>query len=235
MSSITSLISGGGGGGSDSHIITDPKKLTRSAVARYRIKNTETTQVNSGTSTFFSALAVSDHTAVVSTTTSDTYATLLDITSSNGGYLHWIVSNSVVFGQSSTVKITVDGGTPVEITYQPTVLLVGDARMFLGGGVNTSEPPTTTGLTDYLAYWNSINAHGFSSNSNHGPATYDDPTNNVYGIGQYYGYIQSDFGVLTNLPYQKLEFTSTLKIEVKQSTYSTTSFANNAACFYTLF
>ena len=60
MSSITGLISaGGGGGGSDSHIITDPKKLVRSSGARFSVKDTGTSRIQATSSSFFSSLKFS--------------------------------------------------------------------------------------------------------------------------------------------------------------------------------
>lgn len=241
MGSLTTLYGGssGGGGGSDSHIITDPKKLVRSAAGRFNIKTTTSISFTSASTTFFTQLLKSTHGATVATTASDTYVTLLDITSSNGGYLHWILSNCIRSStQTCTVKITVDGGTPVEITYQHPTLPTGEVRMFLGGGISTARFSTSTSNTSLLFstnYWNSLDAYGFTNEITNTPTNYDDSTNNVYGIGQYEGYIQSDFAILTNMPYQKLEFTSDLKIEVKQSTYVTTAASNYAGCFYTLF
>lgn len=235
MSSITGLISGGGGGG-ETHIVTDPKKLSRTAVSRVYVKNS-VANLDSRSSAFFSVLTNSTNMgAQVATTTSDTYVTLLNVSNADGGYLHWLLSTGIsTANESSTVKITVDGGTPVELTYQPSTIQsnIGTNRMFLGGGLQVATTTTGSALdgAEYN-YWNAFWA-GMSGSS---AKNLEDSTNNVYANQSIYsqGYLQNDLNILRNMPYQRLYFTSSLLIEVKQSTYSTADGANYAGCIYSL-
>lgn len=227
MSTLTSLISaGGGGGGGETHIVTDPKKLHRTLFGRAFIPgNTE-----SRVSQFYTYPASSTNmAATVQTASSDTYVTLLNASNADGGYLHFVVSPGInTAGQSASVRITVDGGTPVEITYVASALTgTSQNRMFLGGGLTNS--PRTADM------WSGNNTDiswgSYSKNM-------EDATNNVYSImssvSTFDGYIQCDLSVLRDMPFQRLYFTSSLLVEVKHSSYSTSNAADRALCFYSL-
>ena len=234
MSSITGLISAGGGGGASTNIITDPKKFDKYGIQALGFKTNNTANGNSLGQVPESNSA---HTAYVAVTASDTYATVLDITSSDGGYLHWVLSCGInTLGETATIKITVDGGTPVELTYNPPVM-ISQRRMFIGGGLQIAAPNITTTYSTNNDTWNTASAFGGGSSPSptYNVASFDDTTNNVYGIGHAIAYLNPDISIRQGMPYQKLEFGSTLKVEAKMSTYTTVSIADYATCFYTLF
>ena len=81
MSTLTSLISaGGGGGGSQTHIVTDPLKLHRTAIGRALDPDGN----ESRTPNFFTnPPAATNMGATASTSASDTYVTLLEFHNNN--------------------------------------------------------------------------------------------------------------------------------------------------------
>ncbi len=247
MSTLTSLISaGGGGGGSQTHIVTDPRQLNRLAVPADFV-SIMTNSANTTSSARYTSqddfwdgpglynlgLGNSVFTPRVAVTAANTYATLLDTSNANGGYLYWILGlrRAITAGSTSTIKITVDGGEPFEITYTNSTGLA-DARPFLGSGVSgsTNNGLTSGTMTNSNDFWNSTsNAMGYKSTFG-----YEDFTNGFFSANDRQQRLIADFGVLDNANFQKLYFTTSLKIEVKQSVYSTTTNWHKAACLYKL-
>lgn len=241
MSSITGLISGGGGG-SQTNIVTDPRKLPKIASTNFYVKRQPAVVEPSFATNFYTYwLPWSDRAAAVAVTANDTYATLLDIPSSNGGYLHWVLSNGIGSTYKiATVKITVDDGDPVELSYNwdnitgtPTS---NTARMVIGGGWTPALASTNTGY--YYAtsaventYYNVAFVEGGQPGS---AWAYDDPINNVYGGGKESLYYNAPSSMVDSLNYAKLAFDSSLKIEVKQSVINSSDASNYAACYFTL-
>ena len=234
MSSITGLISAGGGaGGGETHIVTDPRKLPRYAFYSATIKTSNTATQDSTGSGFFGTVNSKINGAMVEGTTNDTYSTLLDITSAaNGGYLHWVISQTVHSLDNSkvTVRFTVDGGTPVEIAYDYQAV---NGRMFIGGGIYIAGSSTsdTTAYTSTMRSNNYYNGY-FSATAN----SFQDSTNFVPYIGQNGTRVQIESSMpdLMTLPYHRLYFESSLKVEVKQQSNAADFGGKYAACLYTL-
>jgi len=233
-----SQFSGGGGGGGETHIKTDPRQLTRSAVDDLRIKFSNTAQTRTDLSSFWDRVGYIPRIASMFVSAADTYATLLNITNApNGGYIHWIISNAVnsTTNPSSTVRITVDGNDPVEFSYS---FVAGvKARMVLGGGiVNANTSVNTADLTKLEYIGNNYYDVGIarSADNAYSIENFDDNINHVYGTSSLVNMIISDFGILSTMPFERLRFESSILIEIKMQVLSTSSFAQNAACFYSL-
>jgi hypothetical protein len=236
MSSITSLISAGGGGG-ETHIVTDPNKLTRTAISRAIIKNgTGSTNATNQSAFYTNVAATTNMAAIAQTASNNTYVTLLNVSNSDGGYLHWVLSPGVsTANHIITVRIVVDGGAAVELQYQPPALIGGINRMFLGGGIQVATVSQASTATNLENFWNPSQANltGGSVFKNA-----EDVTNNVYmnsaGTEGAFVYIQSDLDVLRGMPYQRLYFASSLNVQVKQSTFNSTFENHRAMCLYSL-
>ena len=193
MSTITGLISAGGGGGNLTNIFTDPLKWPRCAVEFVQYRNGSTIYTSNATN-FFTINGAKDVWYLVSVGTADTYFTCADITHSNGGYVHAILSTLADTSTNNNyVRITLDG-TAYEFIYDNTSST--DSRMMFGS-------PFT-----YGTYGD--NTFDFFTNA----GNIDDPTNNVYG-GVQYGYIvPPSVSHSRNAPI--LRFESSIKIEMKK-------------------
>ena len=126
MSNLTDFFPSAGG----SSDITDPKLMPRIAVgpvsqARW-MKVSATYVVNDGFASFwnaFTAASLSESMSLItlSTTTFNTYETVLDVSSStNGGYLNYVLGSYIQAGQTETYKITVDGVATEIVRAPPT-------------------------------------------------------------------------------------------------------------------
>lgn len=231
MSSITGLISAGGAaGGGASHIITDPQKLQKFVFPNVYLKTDLSSTTYTGVSTFWTALGYDSSMYTAVTTTNDTYITIADITSStNGGYLWWVISNVVRNGNNdvSTIRITVDGGTPVELSINSTPS--GANRMILGSGISAGNAVTNSSSIggNYFSDYNNIGLDNQVSN-------YESPSDGAYYGGGRNGYLQDNFAALQTLPFERLYFESSIKVEAKQQTYYAGFQGQNAACRITL-
>jgi len=173
----SNALGGGGGGGA---FLTDPRELSRTYVyqPRCEVKNTE-----SGHVFIHNAIAYMFYTprgANVRLSAVDTYTTVQDITSSNGGgILHALLFPSLYGGQigdTITCRITMDGeeyiiSTDLTIadsqgTYRPIM-----GNLILDGAAVTSTSADTRVQNNfgnsYRATWTSSGANytGFTSPS----------------------------------------------------------------------
>lgn len=242
MSTLTSLISAGGGGGSQTHIITDPKLLNRLAARAFSIivnsGGATTAVLDSFNEDFFintysnTGFANTGFSSTVAVTAANTYATLLDTSNADGGYLYWVLGcSNTAANDISSIKITVDGGTPYEIQYtnpNPDTTF----RPFLGSGCSTAinNGITSGTMTNANDFWNAT-TYGFSQRYT---ARQEDYINGFWSTQGRTQFIVSDMGLYDNASFQKLYFTTSLKIEVKQSNYQITQSRNRAICLYKL-
>jgi hypothetical protein len=223
MSTITGLISAGGAGGGATNIVTDINLLTR-VIVQQSLTDLRygTTLYNPGESSYYSNPFNYNYTYQAEATTADTYVTLADITSSsNGGYLHCLVTPATIDTESTTIKFTVDG-TATEITYAngsgSSTHVVG----IFGGTI--PNPQTTTN-----------ESHFNTANLGHQAGTIwtrEDTTNKWYAGSQNNLICQPWLSQALNLP--RLRFESTLKIEIKKSAIGAVVEDNKASAFITL-
>lgn len=221
------------GGSSD---ITDPKLLPRIAngpISSTRWIKTETGQLRSdgetGFWTLFADTALAESYSMITlSATFDTYETVLDISSStNGGYLNYILGTYINAGNTETYKITVDGvateivrSVPTGSNYQASIL----------GWVAPGKAPTSS-----TASW-STGAMGEQSAQT---ASYIDYVSgsSYNNISNGFLYVQTTAFTLPNLPwaYPNLKFKETLKVEIKRSgRYDSSTLYNNAAVRHTI-
>lgn len=236
MSSFTGLFSSGGG---ETNIVTDPRKLPRIAASSFLIKVGSTGYAPATGAGFFTAYLIqSDRSAFGVLTASDTYLTLLDVSNSFGGFLNWVLSPEITTTNNiSTVKITVDD-VPYEFSYQYNNIVGipsgNRARMIIGGGWSTAQLALSSGTAaGWIDVLNNFNDFGFDvygeSQSN-----WDDPVNKVYGAGQTTVNYVAGSSTVDQAWFPKLRFNSSLKVEVKQQTLSTSNVGHYSACHYTL-
>jgi len=235
MSSFTGLFSSGGGG--ETHIKTDPRKLTRTAFAIANIKgqNRVDTIYSSNSTSFFIQSAASDHYAYH--TSSDTYTTLLDVTNPNGGYLHWVISPGVANSNSTSyIKITVDGEAYEFLISYNVANNWSFKRMIIGGVYHVAqlEIASYNGQASSRSVTNPYEAYGASDQGHNGTLQFDDPSNNVYGYGNGQLYLPQDFALYNTYNGERLRFESTLKVETKMAVLNTADNKHYASCFYTL-
>tara|TARA_R110002124_G_scaffold112731_1_gene266954 strand:- start:241 stop:948 length:708 start_codon:yes stop_codon:yes gene_type:complete len=215
MSNLTDFFPSTGG----SSNITDPKLLPRIAVGPVSdtrwMKISTTALVTDGYTTFwnaFTAASLSESMSLItlSTTTFNTYETVLDISSStNGGYLNYVLGSYIQAGQTETYKITVDGvateivrAPPTGASYQSSILgwvspgkgSVSQTQAGGPGAMGEQSAYTSTYALESTAVLNNNVSNGFFYSKN-----------NVY--------------TLPNTPwaYPSLKFKETLKIEIKRS------------------
>jgi hypothetical protein len=223
------------GGSSD---ITDPRLLPRFQVGAFLLfMKTRWANSSGDEDNFFwapfSAATMSEEFSMVvmSTSTYNTYETVLDITSStNGGYLHHVIGTQLQANDDETYKITVDG-VATEIVRDPPV------GMSYGRGV-----------IGWLATQGSASATAAAGNGG---------GNGSMGEQSYYSAVTSNYSVavaqvnITNgfrfnnnayytvpnqpLAYPSLKFKETLKIEIKRSgsVYASAN-SSNAGARYSL-
>lgn len=240
MSSITSLISAGGGGGGETNIVTDPRKLPRIAASNFYTKVDYSANVLATDVGFYTTyLPQSDAAAYNVISANDTYVTLIDVSNSFGGFLHWVLSPEITTTNNiSTVKITIDGQDPVELSYQYSNI-VGTpggnrARMIVGGGWSTGKSATSpSNAAGSVMFNNNYTNNGFSIYGD-SVQNWDDPVNKVYGSGNVDVYYNNTPGTQDQVHFPKLRFNSALKVEVKQQTVSTSDNGHYSACLYTL-
>lgn len=235
MSSFTGLFSQEPGG--ETHIVTDPRKLPRIGCARLgsKVFNTIYDRNLSSVGTWWYYQQFSDHIALADVSVSNTYTTLLNVSNSNGGFLHFILSPGVnTTNPTTTVRITVDGGDAYEFSYDYRTNNYNYARMIIGGGCTGTISNVSSGFSGLQAALNPYEVFGSSDQGSHGTTQYDDPTNKVYGIGIADLWYHSDFTVYDQLPTPRLRFNSSLLIEVKQQVLNTGQDLHKSMCFYTL-
>ena len=202
------------GGSSD---ITDPKLLPRIAngpISSTRWIKTETGQLRSDGETAFwtlfadTALAES-YSMITLSATFDTYETVLDISSStNGGYLNYILGSYMPAGHTETYKITVDGvateivrSVPTGSNYQASIL----------GWVSPGQPSvnqTQAGGPGAMGEQSAFTASSMYA----GGILYNNVSNG-------FTYFQTTCFTVPNTPwaYPNLKFKETLKVEIKRS------------------
>lgn len=231
MSSITSLISAGGGGGGASHILTDPQKMTKLMYGGNTIslKSSFTDIYATSSTNFWNSLDYDPSIYINLIGANDTYVTLADITSStNGGYLWWVISPlmSNTSNPSSSVRITVDGGTPVEITSNSGTYS-GGSRFVLGSGIVGGEPIVNTNPNGYFS---NSNTNAYYSNVSNTLNDYSNGINN----GGLKGYVADNIAGIMTSTFERLYFESSIKVEVKQELYFSSSQGRYSACNITL-
>ncbi|MDC1200148.1 hypothetical protein N8078_01065 [bacterium] len=216
------------GGSSD---ITDPKLMPRIAVgpvsqARW-MKVSANYAASDGTTSFwdaFTAASLSEEMSMLTlSATFNTYETVLDVSSStNGGYLNYILGSYIQAGQTETYKITVDG-VATEIV---------------------RAPPTGAGYQSSVLGWVSPGKGSTSQTQAGGPGAMGEQSaftstyaientavlNNNVSNGFFYS--KNNAYTLPNSPwaYPNLRFKETLKVEIKRSgRYSSSTIYNNTA------
>jgi hypothetical protein len=237
-----SQFSGGGGGGGETHIKTDPRQLTRMGSRYAQVKNSAADSYYSLQGEFWNSINdFSIHGATVGTAANNTYVTLLNASSANGGYVYWIISPSVSAANTiSSIRITVDGGDAYEFHYNYNATYMNvtyGGRMFMGGGYGAFSPSVGTTPIQTYDFWNSYNSYGFTNPASfllNSSATYDDPTNKVYGSPSQLLTLMSDFAILETMPTERLRFNSSILIEVKQLVLDSQDRNHFGGCFYTL-
>jgi hypothetical protein len=220
MSDITTFFPAAGG--SD---ITDPKLLPRIAVGPITssrlIKSGSTTLTGDNDMVFWnifnSASLAESFSRIELSATYNTYETLVDVSSStNGGYLNYILGSYINAGHTETYKITVDGVATEIVRSVPT-----------GGGYQAS-----------ILGWVSPGKGSTSGpNGNAGPGAMGEqsafqstiavgtPTVLYNNISNGFRYGYQDAYTLPNAPwaYPNLKFKETLKVEIKRSDRYTSS------------
>ena len=225
MSNLTDFFPSTGG----SSDITDPKLMPRLATGpatTSRYIKVNATMYGDTTSAFwnaFSGVALSEEMSVVVLGTNyDTYETILDVSSStNGGYLNYILGSYISGGQTETYKITVDGvateivrAPPSNSEYQSSIL------GWVAPGVG--QETTTTRVS------------GSMGEQSAQTSTYNQPTSTTQytNIVNGFNFVYQNAYTLPNSPwaYPNLRFKETLKVEIKRSgRYSSSSIYNNTA------
>ena len=215
----------GAGGSSD---ITDPKLLPRIAngpIGTRFIKTGNTTKATDASADFWPVFAAAELSESFSrielSTTFDTYETVVDVSSStNGGYLNYILGSYISAGNTETYKITVDGvateivrSVPTGSNYQASII----------GWVSPGQPSV-----------NQTQAGGPGAMGEQSAFT----ASNMYGGGILYNNISNGFTyfettcfTVPNTPwaYPNLKFKDTLKVEIKRSNRYTSSAVYNYA------
>ena len=217
------------GGSSD---ITDPKLLPRLQVisAGLKMKNyfASTSDSNDASlgyqfwAPFFATSMNESFSGLELSTTFNTYETILDVSSStNGGYLHYVIGSSIGAAATETYKITVDG-VATEIVRTATS---NDARGILGwvapGGdplTSVASQPGGSGSMAEQGYYMSIIGQQSTT-----PANSSINNGFIFSSNSYY--------TLPNAPwaYPALKFKETLKVEIKRSNRATSTVAYNYA------
>jgi len=219
MSNLTDFFPSTGG----SSDITDPKLMPRLATgpiggARY-IKYTNGAVNNDNTTPFweaFSGVAMSEEMSMLTlSATFNTYETVLDVSSStNGGYLNYILGSYINGGQTETYKITVDGvateivrAPPSGSQYQSSIL----GWVAPGYGLDGTTTRVAGSMGEQAAK----------------TSTYNQPTSNTVYTNTVNGfiYVYGNAYTLPNSPwaYPNLRFKETLKVEIKRSGRYTSS------------
>ena len=212
------------GGSSD---ITDPKLMPRLATgpigsSRY-LKYTNGGMANDSAATFwdvFSSVALAEEVSyLVLSNVFNTYETILDVSSStNGGYLNYILGSYINGGNTETYKITVDGvateivrAPPSNSEYQSSIL----GWVAPGYGVDATTTRVSGSMGEQSAKTSTYNQ----------PPTSTQYTNTVNG----FVYVYANAYTLPNSPwaYPNLRFKETLKVEIKRSGRYTSSAVYN--------
>lgn len=214
MSTITGLFGGGGGGGAMTNIFTNPTYLMRSFLTSSALATVQQngTVTNDSSSAFWTEVAKANEWYTAILTAANTYVTVADISSAaNGGFLYNVIANGCAgtFGDSSTIKITVDG-TAYEITgAQNGTSPTTNMRFSIGSTLGTYSVGTSDyeNYDPFTTYWN--------YNYDIGDAV--DTTNHVYGSS--YRSMLPTASFAEGLNFQKVRFESSIKVEVKSSLY----------------
>lgn len=230
MSSITGLISGGGGGGA-SHILTDPQKMAKLMYGGNTIslKNSFTGSYTTSSADFWSNLDSDPSIYINLIGANNTYVTLADITSAtNGGYLWWVISPLMdnTSNPSSSIRITVDGGTPVEIT-SGSGTYTGGSRFVLGSGIVGGDPIVSTTPNGYFSNYTT---NAYYPNVADKLNDYSNGINN----GGFKGYVADNIAGIMTSTFERLYFESSIKVEAKQELYFSASQGRYSACNITL-
>jgi hypothetical protein len=227
MSNLTDFFPSTGG----SSDITDPKLLPRLQVTASGLvmKNLQAAISTSATTNlsyqfwtpFFSANFNESFSGLELSTTFNTYETILDVSSStNGGYLHYVIGSSIGNAATETYKITVDG-VATELVRTATSGTRGILGWVAPGGnplISAAGNPGGGGSMGEQGYYMSIvgNQSDYPSNANIDNGF-------IWSANSYY--------TLPNAPwaYPALKFKETLKVEIKRSNRQTSSVAYNYA------
>ena len=201
------------GGSSD---ITDPKLLPRIAngpVGTRFIKTGNTTKATDASADFWPVFAQAELSESFSrielSATYNTYETVVDVSSStNGGYLNYILGSYMPAGHTETYKITVDGvateivrSVPTGSNYQASIL----------GWVSPGQPSvnqTQAGGPGAMGEQSAFTASSMYA----GGILYNNVSNG-------FTYFQTTCFTVPNTPwaYPNLKFKETLKVEIKRS------------------
>lgn len=242
LGSVDLLGGGGGGGGSIGKTIT---------VGEYNYVNAQPLTVwqklgfsfnksNVGGAVYVTRLNTTGDTSYTATlpgATNDTYVTIANVTTApNGGALTMCGgSHYASQGQSSastqTIKITIDGGTPVELTQQTVPSSQNQTIFILGGGWLTNiSGKATDDVTSVqrLGYGLMPRASNATTSEYLGTPGANGVTAATqipyYSAGGYIGYYHSiiisyfraDAHLLSGLPF--VHFTTSCKVEIKKAT-----------------
>ena len=213
------------GGSSD---ITDPKLLPRIAngpVGTRFIKTGNTTKATDASADFWPVFAQAELSESFSrielSATYNTYETVVDVSSStNGGYLNYILGSYMPAGHTETYKITVDGvateivrSVPTGSNYQASIL----------GWVSPGQPSvnqTQAGGPGAMGEQSAFTASSMYA----GGILYNNVSNG-------FTYFQTTCFTVPNTPwaYPNLKFKETLKVEIKRSDRYTSAAEYNYA------
>lgn len=195
--------------------ITDVDRFPFAGFAELRLKDGKSTVYDATTAGFWTAFA--RHGAVGNVTTSNTYATIVNLTSSSG-WMGNIVSCALYYFSGSTtlhIKLTLDG-TAYEIT-TGSVAATGTADRLVIGPSFPGEPSTTgagAGIGDDLS--SDFDAAQIASIPWHDDGVVISPSH-AWSRG-----------------FPMLRFESSLKVEVKTSNYQTANNEHKAGVTYIL-
>lgn len=217
MSATAGQLIGGG------RWITNPKHLSAMAVANDRLglKSAFNTATLSSVAGFFTALDRLGASSAI--TVADTYVNVLSV-SSGSGFVTGMVSPTHSGTHTPSIRVTVDGGTPVVIA--PSAVQTALYRMVLGP------------LTNYLSIISA--GTGATVGDIVGPNTGNDGGFNVARVG---GLAQVAGTILRGLPtpqaclemgWPVLRFETSILIEMKCSSLSATAIDKQCGVAYQL-
>lgn len=226
MSNLTDFFPSTGG----SSDITDPKLMPRlatgpAATSRY-IKATNGAMYADTTTAFwnaFSGVALSEEMSILALSTNyNTYETVLDVSSStNGGYLNYILGTYISGGMTETYKITVDGvateivrAPPSDSQYQSSIL----GWVAPGYNPNAASKVVSGSMGEQS-----------EKTSNYNSSTADTAFSSIVNG---FNFVYANAYTLPNSPwaYPNLRFKETLKVEIKRSgRYTSSPLYNNTA------
>lgn len=193
----------------DSKVISNPKNFARTVIGASNLKMRWTSlEASASANTFFDWTTNYGVDGAIQHQVSalDTWETLADITSTGGGYLHWIVLPSSASDDNNTVscRVTVDG-----VAYTVDFLntnSITDQRMILGD------------LTPHRLYASSSDAFSADKIGGSSSTLYYPSSNISAPSGENQVYAQAQMTLPT--PFElydrtKLRFNNAIKVELK--------------------